>query len=163
RNPWWRGRLRAPAPLLAPYMARGPPAVARKPARARDGNNAPGLHPREPPPPAPLDGAGAYLRRSVPRGQGRTYPRGAAQFARAGSLRTGREGASGRRRGPRPRRTPAPAPPRPAPPSCRPGGTPTATAPPAATTRAGRHDRQRPGRVISRGGLAGGPGAGQDR
>jgi adenine-specific DNA-methyltransferase len=80
RKPWWRVRLRAPAPILATYMARQPPAFVRNLAGARHVNIAHGLYPREPLPPAALDGLAAYLRRSVTRGQGRTYAGGLTKF-----------------------------------------------------------------------------------
>jgi hypothetical protein len=80
RQPWWRVRLRAPAPILATYMARRPPAFVRNLAGARHVNIAHGLYPREPLPPAALDGLAAYLRRSVTRGQGRTYAGGLTKF-----------------------------------------------------------------------------------
>ena len=80
RTPWWRVRLRAPAPILATYMARQPPAFVRNLAGARHVNIAHGLYPREPLPPAALDGLAAYLRRSVTRGQGRTYAGGLTKF-----------------------------------------------------------------------------------
>ena len=80
RNPWWRVRLRAPAPILATYMARRPPAFVRNLAGARHINIAHGLYPREPLPPAALDGLAAYLRRSVTAGQGRTYAGGLTKF-----------------------------------------------------------------------------------
>jgi hypothetical protein len=80
RNPWWRVRLRVPAPILATYMARRPPAFVRNLAGARHVNIAHGLYPREPLPPATLDGLAAYLRRSVTPGQGRTYAGGLTKF-----------------------------------------------------------------------------------
>jgi hypothetical protein len=80
RNPWWRVRLRAPAPILATYMARRPPAFVRNLAGARHVNIAHGLYPREPLPPAALDGLAAYLCRSVTPGQGRTYAGGLTKF-----------------------------------------------------------------------------------
>jgi len=80
RKPWWRVRLRAPAPILATYMARRPPAFVRNLAGARHVNIAHGLYPREPLPPAALDGLAAYLRRSVTRAQGRTYAGGLTKF-----------------------------------------------------------------------------------
>jgi methylase of polypeptide subunit release factors len=80
RNPWWRVRLRAPAPILATYMARRPPAFVRNLAGARHINIAHGLYPREPLPPAVLDGLAAYLRLSVTPGQGRTYAGGLTKF-----------------------------------------------------------------------------------
>jgi adenine-specific DNA-methyltransferase len=80
RKPWWRVRLRAPAPILATYMARRPPAFVRNLAGARHVNIAHGLYPREPLPPAVLDGLAAYLRQSVTPGQGRTYAGGLTKF-----------------------------------------------------------------------------------
>jgi len=80
RKPWWRVRLRAPAPILATYMARRPPAFVRNVAGARHVNIAHGLYPREPLPLAALDGLAAYLRRSVTPGQGRTYAGGLTKF-----------------------------------------------------------------------------------
>ena len=80
RKPWWRVRLRTPAPILATYMARRPPAFVRNLAGARHVNIAHGLYPREPLPPAALDGLAAYLRGSVTRGQGRTYAGGLTKF-----------------------------------------------------------------------------------
>jgi len=80
RNPWWRVRLRAPAPILASYMARRPPAFVRNLAGARHVNIAHGLYPREQLPPAALDGLAAFLRQSVSCGQGRTYAGGLTKF-----------------------------------------------------------------------------------
>jgi len=80
RKPWWRVRLRAPAPILATYMARRPPAFVRNLAGARHVNIAHGLYPREPLPSAALDGLAAYLRRSVTQAQGRTYAGGLTKF-----------------------------------------------------------------------------------
>jgi hypothetical protein len=80
RKPWWRVRLRAPAPILATYMARRPPAFVRNLAGARHVNIAHGLYPRDPLPPAALDGLAAYLCRSVTSGQGRTYAGGLTKF-----------------------------------------------------------------------------------
>ncbi len=80
RTPWWHVRLRAPAPILATYMARRPPAFVRNLAGARHVNIAHGLYPREPLPAAAVDGLAAYLRRSVTTGQGRTYAGGLTKF-----------------------------------------------------------------------------------
>jgi adenine-specific DNA-methyltransferase len=80
RRPWWRVRLAEPAPILASYMARKPPAFVRNLAGARHVNIAHGLYPREPLPPAALDGLAAYLRASVTAGQGRLYAGGLAKF-----------------------------------------------------------------------------------
>jgi adenine-specific DNA-methyltransferase len=80
RSPWWRVRLADPAPILASYMARRPPAFVRNLAAARHVNIAHGLYPRDPLPPAALDGLAAYLRSSVTAGQGRFYAGGLAKF-----------------------------------------------------------------------------------
>ena len=80
RTPWWRVRLRAPAPILASYMARRPPTFVRNLAGARHVNIAHGLYPVQPLPPLALDGLAAFLRRSVTTGQGRTYAGGLTKF-----------------------------------------------------------------------------------
>ena len=80
RRPWWRVRLAEPAPILASYMARRPPAFVRNLAAARHVNIAHGLYPRDPLPPAALDGLAAYLRTSVTVGEGRLYAGGLAKF-----------------------------------------------------------------------------------
>jgi len=80
RTPWWRVRLHEPAPILATYMARRPPAFVRNPAGARHVNIAHGLYPREPLPPPALDGLAAYLRQTVTACQGRTYAGGLTKF-----------------------------------------------------------------------------------
>jgi adenine-specific DNA-methyltransferase len=80
RTPWWRVRLRMPAPILATYMARRPPAFVRNLAGARHVNIAHGLYPRDPLTPAALDGLAAFLRRSVSPRQGRTYAGGLTKF-----------------------------------------------------------------------------------
>jgi adenine-specific DNA-methyltransferase len=80
RRPWWRVRLPEPAPILATYMARRPPAFVRNPAGARHVNIAHGLYPRAPLPGAALDGLAAFLSRSVSQGQGRIYAGGLTKF-----------------------------------------------------------------------------------
>ena len=80
RDPWWRVRLPEPAPILATYMARRPPAFVRNLAGARHLNIAHGLYPREPMPAAALDALAAALRRSVRLEQGRIYAGGLAKF-----------------------------------------------------------------------------------
>ena len=129
RKPWWRVRLRTPAPILATYMARRPPAFVRNLAGARHVNIAHGLYPREPLPPAALDGLAAYLRRSVTPGQGRTYAGGLTKFE---------PGEMERLPVPVPALLPAYAPPADAPPAdacpCTPG---PGYAPPAAMTPGG--------------------------
>jgi len=73
-------RLRAPAPILASYMARRPPAFVRNLAGARHVNIAHGLYPRERLSASALDGLAAFLRRSVSQAQGRTYAGGLTKF-----------------------------------------------------------------------------------
>jgi hypothetical protein len=80
RHPWWRVGLTAPAPIIASYMARRPPAFVRNVAGVRHLNIAHGLYPREPLPGAVLDRLAAYLRSSVALGQGRTYAGGLTKF-----------------------------------------------------------------------------------
>jgi adenine-specific DNA-methyltransferase len=80
RSPWWRVRMPEPAPILATYMARRPPAFVRNLAGARHVNIAHGLYPREPLPPAALDSLAAYLRGSVTAAEGRVYAGGLAKF-----------------------------------------------------------------------------------
>jgi adenine-specific DNA-methyltransferase len=80
RTPWWRVGMGAPAPILATYMARRPPAFVRNLAGARHVNIAHGLYPRDPLPPAALDALAAHLRRTVTPGQGRTYAGGLTKF-----------------------------------------------------------------------------------
>jgi adenine-specific DNA-methyltransferase len=80
RSPWWRVRMAEPAPILATYMARRPPAFVRNLAAARHVNIAHGLYPRDPLPPATLDNLAAYLRGSVTAAQGRVYAGGLAKF-----------------------------------------------------------------------------------
>lgn len=80
RNPWWAVRLRDPAPILATYMARRPPAFVRNLAGARHLNIAHGLYPREPLAADSLDALAAYLGSSVSTREGRTYAGGLTKF-----------------------------------------------------------------------------------
>jgi adenine-specific DNA-methyltransferase len=80
RRAWWRVGLRQPAPILATYMARRPPAFVRNLAEARHINIAHGLYPRQPLPDHVLDRLAAALRTSVVVGQGRTYAGGLTKF-----------------------------------------------------------------------------------
>ena len=80
RRAWWRVGLRAPAPILATYMARRPPAFVRNLVGARHINIAHGLYPRQEMPQATLDRLAKYLRVSVTVGQGRTYAGGLTKF-----------------------------------------------------------------------------------
>ena len=80
RNPWWSVGLRPPAPILATYMARRPPAFVRNLAGARNVNVAHGIYPREPMEPAALDALAASLRTAAPTAVGRTYAGGLVKF-----------------------------------------------------------------------------------
>jgi adenine-specific DNA-methyltransferase len=80
RRRWWRVGLTEPAPILATYMARRPPAFVRNLAGVRHLNIAHGLYPREPWPGPVLDRLAGYLRGSVTVGQGRTYAGGLIKF-----------------------------------------------------------------------------------
>lgn len=76
RKRWWAVGLKAPAPILATYMARQPPAFVLNSVDARHINIAHGLYPR-----APLDARTTQrlaeaLRLSVARGQSRVYAGG---------------------------------------------------------------------------------------
>ena len=80
RNPWWSVGLRAPAPILATYMARRPPAFVRNVAGARNVNIAHGIYPRESMSTATLDALVAALRVAAPSAVGRTYAGGLLKF-----------------------------------------------------------------------------------
>jgi adenine-specific DNA-methyltransferase len=80
RKAWWSVELRAPAPILATYMARRPPAFVRNDVAARHINIAHGLYPRQPAEPEILDRLAAYLRTAVTLTQGRTYAGGLTKF-----------------------------------------------------------------------------------
>lgn len=80
RRAWWSVGLREPAPVLATYMARRPPAFVRNDAEARHINIAHGLYPRQPMPNAVLDTLADYLRVEVSLHQGRTYAGGLTKF-----------------------------------------------------------------------------------
>ena len=80
RKAWWAVGLREPAPILATYMARRPPAFVRNLAGARHINIAHGLYPREPLSPAVLDGLAHCLSAAVTVDSGRTYAGGLTKF-----------------------------------------------------------------------------------
>jgi adenine-specific DNA-methyltransferase len=80
RKAWWSVGLRAPAPILATYMARRPPAFVRNPLGARHINIAHGLYPREPLEPRVLDALAEYLNRHASVNGGRTYAGGLTKF-----------------------------------------------------------------------------------
>jgi adenine-specific DNA-methyltransferase len=80
RKAWWSVGLREPAPILATYMARRPPAFVRNLAAARHINIAHGLYPRDPLSARVLDALAQYLSTAVTRAQGRTYAGGLTKF-----------------------------------------------------------------------------------
>jgi hypothetical protein len=80
RSPWWRVQLRAPAPILATYMARRPPTFVRNLAAVRHINIAHGLYPREQLADACLDRLALWLSTSASRSFGRTYAGGLTKF-----------------------------------------------------------------------------------
>jgi hypothetical protein len=80
RKAWWSVGLRDPAPILATYMARRPPAFVRNPCGARHINIAHGLYPREPWSPALLDAFARHLTAHATLSAGRTYAGGLTKF-----------------------------------------------------------------------------------
>jgi len=80
RRAWWSVGLRAPAPILATYMARRPPAFVRNLAEARHINIAHGLYPRQSFCSKVLDNLARYLSRAVSVSDGRTYAGGLTKF-----------------------------------------------------------------------------------
>lgn len=73
RKTWWSVGLRAPAPILATYMARRPPTFVRNMVDARHINIAHGLYPREKLSKTALDALAKMLRESLTLGHGRVY------------------------------------------------------------------------------------------
>jgi adenine-specific DNA-methyltransferase len=80
RRPWWSVALREPAPILATYMARRPPAFVRNQAGARHINIAHGIYPRERLSESALAALAAHLAGSVGVESGRTYAGGLTKF-----------------------------------------------------------------------------------
>jgi adenine-specific DNA-methyltransferase len=80
RKCWWAVALREPAPILATYMARRPPAFVRNLAGARHINIAHGIYPREPMSADVLTALATWLARSVSTADGRTYAGGLTKF-----------------------------------------------------------------------------------
>lgn len=80
RRPWWSVKLRAPAPILATYMARRPPAFVRNLAGARNLNTVHGLHPIEPLSEHALGRLASALRAGASLTGGRTYAGGLTKF-----------------------------------------------------------------------------------
>ena len=80
RKAWWSVGLRQPAPILATYMARRPPAFVRNLAEARHINIAHGVYPREPMAPKVLDALAQHLSSFTSLHDGRTYAGGLTKF-----------------------------------------------------------------------------------
>ena len=80
RTAWWSVGLRAPAPILATYMARRPPVFVRNLGDARHINIAHGLYPRQELPDGVLDRLAAHLCATVTLEGGRTYAGGLTKF-----------------------------------------------------------------------------------
>ncbi len=80
RRAWWSVGLREPAPILATYMARRPPAFVRNTAGVRHLNIAHGLYPRVVMTDRMLQRLVAFLRSGTEISQGRTYAGGLTKF-----------------------------------------------------------------------------------
>jgi len=80
RKAWWSVGLREPAPILASYMARRPPAFVRNLASARHINIAHGLYPRESFTSQVLENLVKYLSEQTSIADGRTYAGGLTKF-----------------------------------------------------------------------------------
>lgn len=80
RRSWWAVGLKAPAPILATYMARRPPAFVVNQAEARHINIAHGLYPREPLSASILAEVARYLSSETSLESGRTYAGGLTKF-----------------------------------------------------------------------------------
>ncbi|HXF30430.1 MAG TPA: hypothetical protein VN522_02835 [Solirubrobacterales bacterium] len=80
RPAWWSVGLREPAPILATYMARRPPAIVRNLADVRHINIAHGFYPRQPLSEPTLVRLASAVRSSIHLGQGRTYAGGLTKF-----------------------------------------------------------------------------------
>ena len=80
RKSWWSVGLKEPAPILATYMARRPPAFVRNSAEARHINIAHGLYPREPLNELVMQNLVNYLSTAIRLTAGRTYAGGLTKF-----------------------------------------------------------------------------------
>jgi adenine-specific DNA-methyltransferase len=80
RKAWWSVGLRAPAPIIATYMARRPPAFALNKAEARHINIAHGLYPRVPLTVTQRASLVQFLQKNVSQESGRTYAGGLTKF-----------------------------------------------------------------------------------
>ena len=79
-RPWWSVRLREPAPILATYMARRPPAFVYNYAQVRHINIAHGIYPREPLEASVLIELARYLSSQTRLESGRMYAGGLTKF-----------------------------------------------------------------------------------
>jgi adenine-specific DNA-methyltransferase len=80
RRAWWSVGLKDPAPILATYMARRPPAFVLNTAQARHINIAHGLYPRQPLAGHTLARLALVLRDTTVLSGGRTYAGGLVKF-----------------------------------------------------------------------------------
>jgi adenine-specific DNA-methyltransferase len=80
RKAWWSVGLRSPAPILATYMARRPPAFVRNIAKVRHINIAHGIYPREAMSDKMLRALALYLSNATSVDDGRTYSGGLTKF-----------------------------------------------------------------------------------
>lgn len=80
RKPWWSVKLRSPAPVLATYMARRPPAFVLNLASARNLNTVHGIYPAERLSAAALSNLSRALRDRSTLAGGRTYAGGLTKF-----------------------------------------------------------------------------------
>ena len=80
RKAWWSVGLRSPAPILATYMARRPPAFVRNVAKVRHINIAHGIYPREPMSDKLLQALALHLSNATSVNDGRTYCGGLTKF-----------------------------------------------------------------------------------
>lgn len=80
RRAWWSVGLRAPAPILATYMARRPPAFVLNPHGARHINIAHGLYPRVEMSARQLEFLARHLTANADRDGGRTYAGGLVKY-----------------------------------------------------------------------------------
>jgi len=80
RRAWWSVGLRAPAPILATYMARSAPTFVRNVAEARHINVAHGLYPRETLTEIQLTNLVEFLCTGISVRDGRTYAGGLTKF-----------------------------------------------------------------------------------
>jgi hypothetical protein len=80
RKAWWSVGLRAPAPIIATYMARRPPAFTLNEAHARHINIAHGLYPRAAMTATTTTRLVAWLRANISQRSGRTYAGGLTKF-----------------------------------------------------------------------------------